>query len=103
MAMEQTKQYACGGNLAWLKVTYSTSPGVPYNERAVQKLKDFYFGGKVAPLRYPENLIIAVSSDQVKEGNMMTQRGAMESVSPPELPLNSITRIRLVYLNCVCV
>lgn len=84
VAMEKTKQYACGGNLAWCKIGFTTSPGVPFNQNNIDKLKSFYFGGASAPQRFPGLVVVAVNHQQKKEG-MMGERGAMEAVSPPEL------------------
>ncbi|CAK9003484.1 Uncharacterized protein SCF082_LOCUS7759, partial [Durusdinium trenchii] len=82
--MARTKQYACGGNLSWIKMGFTTSPGVPYNQNSILKLKDFYFQGQEAPRRFPGLIIVAVSLQQAQNG-MMSEKGAMESVSPPEL------------------
>ena len=83
-SMARTKQYACGGNLSWIKMGFTTSPGVPYNQNSILKLKDFYFQGQEAPPRFPGLIIVAVSLQQAQNG-MMSEKGAMESVSPPEL------------------
>lgn len=83
-SMENTKQHACGGNLAWIKIGYSTSPGVPYNQNSIRKLKEFYFSSEEAPQRFPGLVIVGVSLLQVKDG-ILGERGAMEAVSPPEL------------------
>ena len=91
-AMQRTNQYACGGNLAWLKPCCSTSPGVPFNENSVQKLKNYYFKEDTAPQRFPGLVIIAVSNSQAESG-MMGERGAMEQVSPPELVHSFIMRV----------
>ena len=82
--MTNTKQYAAGGNFAWCKIGWTTSPGVPYNESGVEKLKKFYFAEIQAPKRFPEVVVVAVSQKQMDDG-MMGSRGCMESVSPPEL------------------
>ena len=91
-SMANTKQYAAGGNFAWCKIGFTTSPGVPYNESAVENLKKYYFGGVEAPKRFPEVVVVAVSQKQMNEG-VMTSRGAMESVSPPELQHAFVLRV----------
>lgn len=91
-SMENTKQYACGGNLAWIKIGYSTSPGVPYNQNSIRKLKEFYFSSDDAPQRFPGLVIVGVSPQQVKDG-ILGEKGAMEAVSPPELVHSFIFRL----------
>lgn len=91
-AMANTKQYAAAGNFAWCKVGFTTSPGVPYNESAVEKLKSFYFGEILAPKRYPEVMVVAVSAKQLDEG-MMNSRGAMECLTPCELQHALVFRV----------
>lgn len=91
-SMGKTKQYACGGNLAWIKMGFSTSPGVPYNENSVRKLKDYYFKKAEAPQRFPTLIIVAVSNQQAKDG-VMSERGALEAVSPPEMVHAFILRL----------
>ena len=90
--MERTNQYACGGNLGWLKPCFSTSPGVPFNENSIQKLQNYYFKEDTAPQRFPGLVIVAVSNSQAPNG-MMGERGAMEQVSPPELLHAFIMRV----------
>ena len=92
VAMEKTKQYACGGNLAWCKIGFTTSPGVPFNHNSIDKLKLFYFGESKAPQRFPGLVVVAVNNQQLKDG-MMGERGAMEAVSPPELVHAFVLRV----------
>ena len=84
VALKEQGQYACAGNFAWLQMAYTTSPGVPYNEAAVHKMKRFYFPDMKAPKRFPSVVVVAVEGDQRTNG-MMNFKGGMHSLSPPEL------------------
>ena len=56
------------------------------------KAASFYFGEILAPKRYPEVMVAAVSAKQLDEG-MMNSRGAMECLTPCELQHALVFRV----------
>ena len=79
IALKSVQRYEAAGNLFWLNLSFTATPGTPYNTANIMRLKEHTFS---KPSRLPFAMVIACESDCfTPEGH----KGALMSVSPEEV------------------
>lgn len=73
-------QYHCGVNIFWLDPKFMAMPGVPFQQRVISDLADFYFakGAQISPTK--ATIYIATTT----ESDPLAHKGSLQRVSPPE-------------------
>ena len=78
-AMKVHGSYTCGGDVFWTKFDFTPTPGVPIRISAIETLMSFYFE---TPSVMPRPVVVSVTD---LDANPLSQRGALQAISPEEL------------------
>lgn len=77
--------YTCGGVFMWVAHMWTPTPGVSINMRAVDNIMEHSYPTAPTSLRHPIHVSVTEADTDI-----MTKKGAMQPVSPPEFTFAAI-------------